>query len=75
MINNYQGQEQGLLDIELVPCDDKGKELSEADDIFVEDPKDLIGRSLNFVIKVPGATGIPNKYKVSGKSLGTNRQA
>ncbi|PIK46734.1 putative kinesin-like protein KIF28P [Apostichopus japonicus] len=63
LINNYQGQEQGLLDIELVPCDDKGKELSEADDIFVEDPKDLIGRSLNFVIKIPGATGIPNKYK------------
>ena len=54
-----------MLDVEIVPCDSKGRELCESDDIFVEDPKELIGRGMNFVVKIKSAAGIPNKYTVS----------
>lgn len=63
IISDYQGQQQGLMDIEVVPCNSSGKELSEADDVFVDDPKEMIGRSLNFVVKIKSAMGIPTKYK------------
>ncbi|XP_041460234.1 kinesin-like protein KIF28P isoform X3 [Lytechinus variegatus] len=62
-ISDYRGKQQGLLDVEIVPCDVKGKELTEADDVFVDDPKDLIGRCVNFVIKIKTVTGVPNRFK------------
>ncbi|XP_071509131.1 kinesin-like protein KIF28 [Diadema antillarum] len=62
-ISDYRGKQQGLLDVEVVPCDSNGKELTEADDVFVDDPKELIGRCVNFVVKIRAVTGIPNKYK------------
>ena len=63
-ISDYRGKQQGLLDVEIIPCDDKGKELTEADDVFVDDPKDLISRCVNFVIKIKTVTGVPNRFKV-----------
>ncbi|XP_011668890.1 kinesin-like protein KIF28P isoform X2 [Strongylocentrotus purpuratus] len=62
-ISDYRGKQQGLLDVEIIPCDDKGKELTEADDVFVDDPKDLISRCVNFVIKIKTVTGVPNRFK------------
>ncbi|XP_072173412.1 kinesin-like protein KIF28 [Diadema setosum] len=62
-VSDYRGKQQGLLDVEIVPCDSNGKELTEADDVFVDDPKELIGRCVNFVVKIRAVTGIPNKYK------------
>lgn len=64
-ISDYRGKQQGLLDVEIIPCDDKGKELTEADDVFVDDPKDLISRCVNFVIKIKTVTGVPNRFKVT----------
>lgn len=61
-ITDYRNKEVGLLAVEVVPCDKKGKELKESDDIFVEDPKELIGRGMNFVVKINSAAGIPTKY-------------
>ncbi|XP_072032274.1 LOW QUALITY PROTEIN: kinesin-like protein KIF28P [Amphiura filiformis] len=61
-ITDYRNKEVGLLSVEIVPCDKSGREFTDADDIFVEDPKELIGTPVNFVVKVNSATGIPNKY-------------
>ena len=53
------------MSVEIVPCDKKGREFTDADDIFVEDPKELIGQPVHFVVKINNAIGIPNKYTVS----------
>ena len=64
-ITDYRGKEQGLLDVELVPCDKKGNEIKEDDDLFIDHPNELVGRDLNFVVKINGALGIPSRYTVS----------
>ncbi|XP_033624378.1 kinesin-like protein KIF28P [Asterias rubens] len=61
-ITDYRGKEQGLLDVELVPCDKKGNEIKEDDDLFIDHPNELVGRDLNFVVKINGALGIPSRY-------------
>ncbi|RXG71196.1 Kinesin-like protein KIF28P [Armadillidium vulgare] len=48
--------------VEVVPCNKSGKEYSEKDDVFVDNPDDLIGRDLYFKIKIMGARGLPNRY-------------
>lgn len=51
--------------VELVPCDLSGREYTEADDMFVDDPSDLVGKPLNFKVKIISCNGLPNKYAVS----------
>ncbi|XP_073236742.1 kinesin-like protein KIF28P [Porites lutea] len=58
-ITDHKGNEQGHLQIEAYPCDDKGNE--DGDD-FVEDPKELIGQSLYFKLKIPHARGLPARF-------------
>ena len=48
-----------------VPCDAKGKEFSEKDDKFVENPDSLVGRDIDFKIKIVNARGLPNRFTVS----------
>lgn len=64
-----QGQQIGLLNMDISPCDKKGKEFTDSDDQFVEDPKQLIGRNLSYMVKIVSARGLPNKYTVSWISL------
>ncbi|XP_070536744.1 kinesin-like protein KIF28 isoform X2 [Ptychodera flava] len=61
-ITDYKGKELGILEVEAVPCNAKGKEITEADDVFVEDPKELVGGHVSFNIKIHAARGLPNKY-------------
>ncbi|ELU02132.1 hypothetical protein CAPTEDRAFT_196619 [Capitella teleta] len=61
-ITNFKGQQIGLLNIELIPCDKKGKEYSDTDNQFVEDPSKLIGRDLHYIIKIENARGLPAKF-------------
>ncbi len=51
--------------MEVSPCNSKGREYTEKDDMFVDSPEDLIGKELNFVFKVVNCRGVPNKYTVS----------
>lgn len=48
----------------MTPCDEKGKEYTEMDDMYVDSPEELIGRQLNFKIKIINCRGLPNKYTV-----------
>ena len=51
--------------MEIIPCNEKGKEFTEADDVFVEDPESLKGKTISFVVKIVSARGLPNKFTVS----------
>ena len=48
----------------MAPCDSKGREYTEADDLFVDDPEELVGKELNFKVKIVNCRGLPNKYTV-----------
>ena len=39
-ITDYKGNDQGHLLVEIIPCDNKWKDLPE--DVYVEDPKELV---------------------------------
>lgn len=61
-VTDFKGQEVGLLNLELVPCDKKGKEYKDTDDIFVDDPQELVGKDIYFNVKLQSARGLPKKY-------------
>lgn len=63
-VNDYTGQEIGVIHVEVIPCDDQGNEYQEQDDVYVETPQELLGQSFSFVIKIIGCRGLPNKYTV-----------
>ena len=49
----------------MVPCNKSGKEYTEEDDVFVDQPEELIGQELNFKFKILNCRGLPSRYKVS----------
>ena len=53
-----------LLQVEVAPCDSKGREYTERDDKFVDSPDELIGKEINFLFKITNCRGLPNKYTV-----------
>ncbi|XP_077993433.1 kinesin-like protein KIF28 [Glandiceps talaboti] len=61
-ITDYKGKELGILEVEAAPLNAKGKEITDADDVFVEDPKDLVGGNVSFILKLHAARGLPSKY-------------
>ena len=50
---------------QIVPCNKKGKEYTENDDIWVDNPKDMVGKDLYFMSKILSARGIPSRFTVS----------
>ncbi|XP_052091437.1 kinesin-like protein KIF28 [Mytilus californianus] len=62
-VTDFKGNEVGLLNLEVVPCDKSGKkEITEDDDVFIESPDELVGKELNFNVKLLGCKGLPNKF-------------
>ncbi|XP_013392684.1 kinesin-like protein KIF28P [Lingula anatina] len=61
-ITDFRGRQMGIFNLEVVPCNKKGKEYTEADDVFVDDPEELVGKDLHFMVKVNSARGIPARY-------------
>ena len=57
----------GVLNIEMVPCSASGREYTEKDDIWIDDPDELVGKDFHFVVKVKGARGLPERYTVCGQ--------
>ncbi|KAL3831683.1 hypothetical protein ACJMK2_023406 [Sinanodonta woodiana] len=62
-ITNHKGQEQGHMEVEMVPCNEKGQALSEDD--FVDDPSELVGNPLHFKIKIKCLRGLPSNIETS----------
>ncbi|KAH9413825.1 hypothetical protein DERP_009423 [Dermatophagoides pteronyssinus] len=61
-VNDFTGQEIGVINIEIIPCDENGQEYGEQDDVYVDTPQELLGKSLNFIVKIIGCRGLPNKF-------------
>jgi len=61
-ITDLKGNKIGLMNIEVAPCNKKGKEYTEKDDKFVDSPDELIGKDLHFLFKIVNCRGLPNKY-------------
>ncbi|PIK54089.1 hypothetical protein BSL78_09017 [Apostichopus japonicus] len=62
-IVDYRGGQQGLLKVDIVPCTQNGDLLPEED--FVDDPKELLNRAVNFKISIAHARGLPSRIKKS----------
>lgn len=54
-----------VVQIDIIPCDEKGKEYTDADDMFVEDPEQLRGKKVFLLVKITSARGLPNTFTVS----------
>ncbi len=50
---------------QLVPCDKKGREYTEDDETWVDNPRDLVGKDLHCVLKIHSARGVPSRFTVS----------
>lgn len=61
---DYKGKDVGIINIEIVPCSQNGKEFAELDDTFVDSPSELIGKDLHFVVKINNCRGLPSRFTV-----------
>ncbi|PAA48056.1 hypothetical protein BOX15_Mlig019522g3 [Macrostomum lignano] len=57
-VTNYKGDDQGKLEIEILPCDEEWNELTNS---FAE-PESLIANPLKFKIKVLTGKGLPKRF-------------
>ncbi|XP_025096208.1 kinesin-like protein KIF28P [Pomacea canaliculata] len=60
-ITDYKGNDHGHLTLEIVPCDDGWKNISE--ETYIDSPNQMLGKPLNFIIKILGAKGLPRNLK------------
>ena len=56
---------------QIIPCNLQGKEYIEEDDSWVDNPRDLVGKPLNFIVKIHSARGLPSRFTVSPKQANT----
>lgn len=49
----------------MVPCSDSGREYTEEDNVFLDSPGDLVGRDLNFVVRIVHGRALPERFTVS----------
>ncbi|KAH3701132.1 hypothetical protein DPMN_076116 [Dreissena polymorpha] len=61
-ITDFKGSSVGKMAIGAYPCDAKGKEYTEKDNKFVEDPSKLVGVPVDFKVKILNARGLPNRF-------------
>ncbi|XP_022096862.1 kinesin-like protein KIF28P [Acanthaster planci] len=62
-ITDFRGNEQGLLKVEIYPCNADGSNLAEDD--FVDEPEELLGRQVAFKIVLTHARGLPSRFQKS----------
>ncbi|EDQ92679.1 uncharacterized protein MONBRDRAFT_14025, partial [Monosiga brevicollis MX1] len=61
-IINHRGEPRGKLAVEVVPCDVKGKQSLELDDIFIESPEELLDQRADFLIKFKLLANAPGHF-------------
>ena len=64
-VTDHTGQDIGIINLEVIPCNEYGNEYEEQDDAYVDSPQELLGRPLCFLVKIIGCRGLPAKYTVS----------
>ena len=61
---DFRSKEAGVINIELLPCNEQGKPLTDKDGASVKDPKQLIDKKINFLLKINNAKYINANYEV-----------
>ncbi|XP_063685490.1 kinesin-like protein KIF28P [Bolinopsis microptera] len=62
IITDYQAQERGYLQVNIVPLkQDETPIEDDDDDYFVEEPNELIGKNMKYKFIIVGAKGLPQK--------------
>ncbi|KAH9368829.1 hypothetical protein HPB48_004328 [Haemaphysalis longicornis] len=61
-IINFKGQEAGILNVEMIPCSDSGREYTEEDNVYLDSPGELVGRDLNFVVRILHCRSLPKRF-------------
>lgn len=59
------GLPRGQLEVEIAPCDGQGREFSQSDDVFVDNPQQLRGRNVFYRLRIGAARGLPAQYTVT----------
>lgn len=54
--------EVGLLSVELVPCDDSGKEIPESLQGWMDHPESMLGKDVKFALKIMKVGFLPQRY-------------
>ena len=49
----------GKLTVNIIPTDEEGKELDEDEYDFPDEPSDMVGKPMNFVVQIPKAMDLP----------------
>lgn len=63
-LTDFSGQEIGIINLEVIPCNEHGNEYQEHDDVYVDSPQELLGKPFNFIVKILGCRGLPPKFTV-----------
>jgi hypothetical protein len=61
---DFRSKEVGMVNIELVPCNEQGKPLTEKETAPVKEPKQLIDKKINFLLKINNAKYNNTNYEV-----------
>ena len=57
-----------MINVELIPCDAKGKELTDKDTTVVQNPQtELLNKNISFLIKINGTRNLNQIYEVKIK--------
>eukprot|EP00002_Diphylleia_rotans_P029124 TRINITY_DN5913_c0_g1_i5.p1 TRINITY_DN5913_c0_g1~~TRINITY_DN5913_c0_g1_i5.p1 ORF type:complete len:883 (-),score=215.53 TRINITY_DN5913_c0_g1_i5:75-2723(-) len=68
-IKDYKGKSEGIIRVKVLPCNAKGVIVEnfgeDEDDLFVENPKELVGKRIDFIIEITHARGLNAKYTSS----------
>ncbi|XP_022692780.1 kinesin-like protein KIF28P isoform X3 [Varroa jacobsoni] len=59
---NFRGEPVGFVETELVPCNDYGDEYTEEDNVFIDNPSELVGKNLSFLVKIHCCKNLPKGY-------------
>ena len=59
---DYKGRVEGVLQVHIQPCNVDGSLPSEDDDMFVEDPADLLGARVDVIVSIVRGRGFDPKY-------------
>ncbi|XP_077485277.1 kinesin-like protein KIF28 [Amblyomma americanum] len=61
-IINFKGEEVGILNVEMVPCSESGREYTEEDNVYLDSPGELVGRDFNFVVRILHCRALPKRF-------------
>lgn len=59
---SHHGVRIGILEVDILPCKASGGVLTENDEVFVDDPEELVGQRVDYQLKIKTLKGLPSNY-------------